>query len=79
MYPEVFAVGGLHDGLVEVGVLDDSVEPAVKDGLVGMGFTIAPFDVGNLGNLDVGSFAYCMLRGVCATDIDVQDVASVAT
>lgn len=71
MYPEVFAVGGFDNDLVEVGVLDDSVEPAVKDGLVGMGFAIAPFDVGSLGNLDVGSFAYCMLRGIDTTYLDV--------
>lgn len=61
----------VDDGFVEVGVLDDSVEPAVKDGLVGMGFAIAPFDVGNLGNLDVGSFSYCMLRGIDTTNFDV--------
>lgn len=38
MYPEVFAVRGFDDGLVEVGVLDDPVEPAVEDVFVGMGF-----------------------------------------
>lgn len=42
MYQEVFAVGGFDDGLIEIGVLDDPVEPAVEDGLVGMGFAIAP-------------------------------------
>lgn len=54
MYPEVFAVGGFDDGLVEVGVLDDSVEPAVEDVFVGMGLAIAPLGVRCLGNLDVG-------------------------
>lgn len=56
MYPEVFAVGGFDDGLIEVGVLDDPVEPAVEDCLVGMGFAIAPFGVRSLGYLDVGGF-----------------------
>lgn len=32
MNPVVFSVGGLHDGLIEVCVLDDPVEPAVEDG-----------------------------------------------
>lgn len=41
MYPEVLAVGGFDDDLVEVGVLDDPVEPAVEDGLVGMGFALS--------------------------------------
>ena len=41
MNPEVFAVGGRDDSLVEVGVGDDPVEPAVEDSFVGMGFTIA--------------------------------------
>lgn len=71
VYPEVFAVGGFDDGLVEVGVQDDQVKPTVEDGLVGMGFAIAPFDVGSLGNLDIGSFAYCMLRGIDTTNLDV--------
>lgn len=54
MYPEVFAVGGFDDGLVEVGVLDDPVEPTVEDVFVGMGFAISPFGIGSLGYLDVG-------------------------
>lgn len=52
--PEVFAVGGFDDGLAEVGVDDDPVEPAVEDSLVGMGFAIAPLGIGSLGYLDAG-------------------------
>lgn len=78
MYPEVFAVGGFDDGLVEVGVLDDPVEPAVEDGLVGMGFAIAPLGVGCLGNLEVGSFTKGVLRGIDSSYFDVENVAAVA-
>lgn len=54
MYQEVFAVGGLDDCLVEIGVLDDPVEPSVEDVFIGMGFAIAPFGIGSLWYLDVG-------------------------
>ena len=77
MYPEVFSVGGLDDGLVEVGVLDDPVEPAVEDGLVGMGFAIAPLGVRCLGNLDVGCFAKGVLRSIDSSDFDVESIAAV--
>lgn len=53
MYHEVFAVGGFDDGLVEVGVLDDPVAPAIEDVFIGMGFAISPFGIGSLGYLDV--------------------------
>lgn len=51
MNPEVATIGGFDDGLIEVGVCDDPIEPAVEDFLVGVGFTIAPFGVRSLGNL----------------------------
>lgn len=72
VYPKVFAVGGLDDGLVEVGVLDDPVEPAVQNLLVGMGDTIFPLRVRCLRNLDVGSFAKGVLGGIDATDFHVE-------
>ena len=37
MYPEVLAIAGLDNGLIEVSVGDDPVKPAVKYHLVGMG------------------------------------------
>lgn len=63
MYPEVTTITGLHDELIKVGVMLEEVEPAVEDGLVGMGFTIALFGVRCLGYLDVGSFTKGVLRG----------------
>ena len=78
MYPEVFAVGGFDDGLVEVGVLDDTVEPAVEDVFVGVGFAIAPLGVRSLGNLDVGCFTKGVLKGIDSSDFDVESVTAVA-
>ena len=78
MYPKVLAVGGFDDGLVEVGVLDDPVEPAVEDVFVGMGLAIAPFGVRCLGDLDVGCFTKGVLRGIDSSDFDVEGVAAVA-
>ena len=77
MYPVVFAVGGLDDGLVEVGVLDYPVEPAVQNLFVGMGQSIVPLGVRCLGNLNVGRFAKDMLGGIDATDLDVMSAAFV--
>lgn len=54
MDPVVASVRGFHDELVEVGVLDDPVEPSVEDVFIGMGFAIAPFGIGSLWYLDVG-------------------------
>lgn len=51
MNPEVATIGGFDDVLIEVGVCDDPIEPAVEDSLVGVGFIIAPFGVRSLGNL----------------------------
>ena len=63
MNSEILSVWGLDDGLVEVGVLNDPVEPAVQDLLVGVGLSIFPLGVRGLGNLDVGSFTKCVLGG----------------
>lgn len=72
MNPEVFAVGGLDDGLVEVCVLDYPVEPAVQNLLVGVSQSIAPLGVSGLGNLDVGCLSQCMLARIHTTDLDVE-------
>lgn len=77
MNPEVFAVGGFDDGLVEVGVLDDPVEPAVEDVFVGVGFAIAPLGVRCLGNLDVSCFSEGVLRGIDSSYFDVESVTAV--
>ena len=45
MNPVVLAVGGFDDGLVEVGVWDEPVEPAVEDVHVGMGKVVVPVGV----------------------------------
>ena len=62
MNPEVFAVRGFDDGLVEICVGDDPIEPAVENLLVGMGFAIAPFGVLGDRDVEVGSFT----KGVIA-------------
>lgn len=45
MDPEVFAIGGFDDGLIETCVRDNPIEPGVEKLLVGMGFAIAPLGV----------------------------------
>lgn len=72
--PEVATIGGLDDGLIEVGVCDDPIEPAVEDFLVGVGFSIALFGVRSLGNLDVGCFTKGMLTCIHASDLYVEVV-----
>ena len=79
MDPEIFAVGGLNDGLVEIRVGDDPVEPAVENLLVGMDFAITPLDVLGDRDVDVCCFIQGVLAGVCATDIYIQGIAAVAT
>lgn len=52
--PIVFVVGGFDDGLVEIGVGDEPVEPTVEDAHVGVGEVVVPVDVAGLGDEDVG-------------------------
>lgn len=75
--PEVLAVGGLDEGLVEVRVGDQELKPAVEDVLIRVGFVVAPLCVSGLGDLDVGSFTECVPTGVCTTDLDVELATSV--
>lgn len=77
MNPEVFAVGGFNDGLVEVCVGDEPVEPAVEDVHVGVGEVVVPVGVAGLGDEDVGCFTEGVLGGIDATDFDVELVAAV--
>ena len=53
-------------------MLDDPVEPAVEDVLVGMSLAIFPLGVRGLWNLDVGSFTKGVLGGIHVTDLDVE-------
>lgn len=57
MYPEVFAVGGLHDKLIKVGVMLEEVEPQLGDVHIRMLMIVALFGIGSEWNLDVSSFA----------------------
>lgn len=38
--PVVLAIGGFNDGLIEIGVRDEPVEPAVQDVHIGMRETV---------------------------------------
>lgn len=76
--PEVFAIGSFDDGLVEVRVGDEPVEPLVENLLVGVGKVIVPIGIGGLWELDVSGFTKGVLAGVCTTDFDVQGIAAVA-
>lgn len=76
--PEVFAVGGLKDELVEVGVAFQPVEPAMGGLQVGVATVIVPGGVGGEGQTEVGGFAQGVLGGVGSTNTDVELIASVA-
>ena len=76
--PEVFAVGGLKDELVEVGVAFQPVEPAMGGLQVGMATVVVPGGVGGEGQTEVGGFAQGVLGGVGSTNTDVELIASVA-
>lgn len=76
--PEVFAVGGLDDGLVEVRVGGEELEPAVEDVLVAVRLVVFPIGVGSLGDVDVCCFTECVLAGVCSSDLDVESIAAIA-
>ena len=55
--PEIFAVGGFEDELVEVNMAFEPVEPLVSGSEVGMLLVVVPGGVGGEGQTDVGSFA----------------------
>ena len=55
--PEVFAISGFKDELVEVGIPFEPVEPLMGGLEVGMALVIIPGGVGGEWQLDVGSFA----------------------
>ena len=78
MQPVVLVVRGLEDELVEVGVVFDEVHPAFGLLQIGMPAVILPRGVGGEGQQEVGSFAQGVLRGVGATNLDVELVAAVA-
>lgn len=42
-----------------------------------MALVVVPISVRGLGNVDVGCFAYCVLAGVCTTDLYVDGIAAV--
>lgn len=44
-----------------------------------MGLVVVPIGIGGLGDVDVCRFTYCVLAGVCASDLDVEGIAAVAT
>ena len=76
--PEVFAVGGLENELIEVGVVLQIVEPLAGGLKVGMTLVVIPGGIAGEGQAEVGSFAKGMLGGIGSTDTDVELVAAVA-
>ena len=78
MNPEVFAVGGFEDELVEVGVALNPVEPAVGGLEVGVATVVVPGGIGGEGQADVGSFAQGVLGGIGSANLDVELVAPIA-
>ena len=75
--PEVFAVGGLENELVEVGVVLEIVEPLAGGLQVGMPLVVIPGGIAGEGQADVSSLAKGVLGGVGSTDTDVELVATV--
>jgi hypothetical protein len=70
--PEVFAVGGLEDELVEVGVGLEPVEPLAGGLDVGMATVVVPGGVAGEGQADVGGLTEGVLGGVGASYLDVE-------
>ena len=75
--PEVFAVGGLENQLIEVGVVLQIVEPLAGGFKVGMALVVIPGGIAGEGQADVSSLAKGVLGGVGSTDTDVELVAAV--
>ena len=75
--PEVFAVGGLENQLVEVSVVLEIVEPLASGLKVGMTLVVIPGGIAGEGQADVSSLAKGVLGGVGSTDTDVELVAAV--
>ena len=76
--PEVFAVGGLENELVEIGVVLQIVEPLAGGFQVGMAFVDVPGGIAGEGQAEVSGLAKGVLGGVGSTDTDVELVATVA-
>ena len=76
--PEVLAVGGFEDELVEVGVVLQKVEPAAGNGHVGMRPVVRPIGVGGSGEVDVGSLSQGVLGGIGTSHPEVELRATVA-
>ena len=76
--PEVLAVGGLEDELVEVAIVLNPVEPLAGGFEVSMTFVVIPSGIGGEGQTDVGSFTQGVLGGVGATNFHIELVATVA-
>lgn len=56
MDPEVLAIFGFDDGLVEIRVGGQELKPAIQDAFVRVGFVILPVGVSRLRNLDISCF-----------------------
>ena len=76
--PVVATVGGFENQLVEVAMRFEEVKPLVGNVHVGVGKVVVPIGVRSLWKLDVSCFTEGVLAGVCATDFDVELVATVA-
>ena len=72
MDPVVATVRGLHDQLVEVGVMLQEVEPLLCELYVGVALVVIPIGVGVEWHMDVGSFSKNLLAGVRISDLDVK-------
>lgn len=54
--PEVLAVGGPDDGLIEVRMGGQELKPTIEDVLVCVGFVVCPISVRGLRDVDVRCF-----------------------
>lgn len=79
MDPVIASVGGLHDGLVKIGVGDDPLKPLFCQVHVGVTFVVVPVAVVVERDVDVSCFTKGVLAGVCSSNFDVELVASVTT
>ena len=76
--PEVLAIRGLEDELVEVGITLQPVEPLAGGLKVGMALIVIPSGIAGERQADVSSFAQGVLGGIGSTNLHVELVATVA-
>ena len=76
--PEVLAVGGLKDELVEVGIALQPVKPLAGGFKVSMTLVIIPSCLASERETDISGLSESMLGGIGTTNLHVELVAAVA-